>query len=413
LVPSPKLAVDGIFDPLTFQAVLQYQKGVFIAADGVVGKQTWYHLLKGDKVTALQPSIAVPRPPVASPTTQSSIAPRPLKATPPPPPGSIWEWPLEEKLLAVLERVPSRLPGRARDEFKALLQFESLALSLAIIAGFCLVSGGTALVLGVLILGLDMTMSLASALQTAALAATEDELNDAADELAHIVLAVGVAAFIKGVGKIAKGVSGGGRGGAAEAPPKSIEGPQQPRSTSPIKPQPEEPQTKAPLKFGKRGIYKEPGAQPPTKQLREEVGAAEARRKLPPPEKAGWPEISSNQAATFNKPPEPKVLPAGTKLYRVIDSESDANGFYWTTTDPRTMSEAQWRSGQAVKGEWNGDGAFVEYKVPKGGMKVWSGEAAPQLSSDGVNVLRGGGNQIWIPAGSTKVDTIILTRWAK
>jgi hypothetical protein len=223
LALSRNLAVDGIFGPVTLQAVQQYQSGVSIAADGVVGRQTWYHLLKGDKATVLPPPITTLRPAVASPTAASSTAPQPPRAAPPPaPPESIWEWPLEKKLLVVLERVPSRLPGRARDEFKSLLQLENLALSLAIIAGFCLLSGGTALVLGIVILGLDMTMSLSSAVQTAALAATEDELNEAADELAHIVLAVGVAAFIKGVGKIAKGVRGGGKGGAAEAPPKPI-----------------------------------------------------------------------------------------------------------------------------------------------------------------------------------------------
>lgn len=239
LAPSPNLAVDGIFDPLTLQAVQQYQRGVSIAADGVVGKQTWYHLLKGDKATVLQLPIATFRPAVASPKATSSTAPQPQRAAPPPVPPSIWEWPLEKKLLAVLERVPSRLPLRARDEFKALLQLENLALSLAIIAGFCLLSGGTALVLGIVILGLDMTMSLASALQTAALAATEDELNEAADELAHIVLAVGVSAFIHGVGRIAKGVRGGGKGGPAEAPSKPVSE----RATSKPKPVQKEPRT--------------------------------------------------------------------------------------------------------------------------------------------------------------------------
>ena len=131
------------------------------------------------------------------------------------------------------------------------------------------------------------------------------------------------------------------------------------------------------------------------------------------PEEAGWPKIESKHAATFKKPPEPVELPEGKKIYRVIDSESNPNGPYWTTTDPRTMSEAQWRSGAAVKGEWTGDGAFVEYEVPKGGMKVWSGEAAPQMSSDGVNMLSGGGNQIWVSPGSTNASTPISTGFIK
>jgi hypothetical protein len=141
--------------------------------------------------------------------------------------------------------------------------------------------------------------------------------------------------------------------------------------------------------------------------------AAKVRAELPPPEKAGWPKIPSKEAATFKNPPEALELPERTKLYRVIDSESNPNGSYWTTADPRTMSEAQWRSGAAVKGEWNGDGAFVEYEVPKGGMKVWSGEAAPQMSSDGVNILSGGGNQVWVPPGSTQASTPISTGFIK
>ncbi|WP_242508764.1 hypothetical protein [Rhodocyclus purpureus] len=288
-------------------------------------------------------------------------------------------------------------------------------MSLAIIAGFCLLSGGTTLVLGVVILGIDMTISLASASQNAALAATEDDLNEAADELAHIVLAVGIAAFIKGVGTVAKSARGAWNGRVAEAQQRTKPEPSKPKS--PPEPQPEVPQqklqTKAPVKFGKKGTDTEPGAQPPTKQLIQEMDAAKARATLSPPEKAGWPQIPSRDAATFKKAPEPIELAEGSKIYRVIDGESNPNGSYWITTDPRTMSEAQWRSGSAVKGEWNGDGAFVEYEVPKGGMKAWSGEAAPQISSDGVNMLSGGGNQIWVPPSSTRASTPISTGFIK
>ena len=134
--------------------------------------------------------------------------------------GSIWELPLEKKLLAVLERAPSRLPGRAQDEFRALLQLENIALSLAIIAGFCLLSGGTALILGIALLGMDVTISLTRAIQIASLASTEAELNEAADELSHIVISVGVGAFIKGVGNIAKSLRSGGKSGASNGTPK-------------------------------------------------------------------------------------------------------------------------------------------------------------------------------------------------
>jgi len=204
---------------------------------------------------------------------------------------------------------------------------------------------------------------------------------------------------------------GGGAGATAQAPPQSIERPKSPSKPA-SEPSPPPAQV-TPVKYGRRGVYTEPGAEPPTKKLKQEIAAAAARRKLPPPEKAGWPKISSGDAATFKEPPVPVELPAGQKIYRIIDSESDPNGSFWITTDPRTMSEKEWRSGWAVKGEWNGDGAFVEYEVPQGGMKVWSGEAAPQMSSDGVNVLRGGGNQIWVPTGSTKAGPPISTGWVK
>ncbi len=54
LTPSPKLAVDGVFGPLTRQALVQYQRGTSIDADGIAGQQTWFYLLKGDKVTVAQ-----------------------------------------------------------------------------------------------------------------------------------------------------------------------------------------------------------------------------------------------------------------------------------------------------------------------------------------------------------------------
>ena len=196
------------------------------------------------------------------------------------------------------------------------------------------------------------------------------------------------------------------RGRSPRAEPKSPSGPQ-PKATEP------KPEVKPSVKFGKRGIYTEPGAQPPTAQLRREIDAASARAHLPPPERAGWPKISSDDAATFKAPPEPVELPEGTRIYRVIDEKSNPNGPYWTLSDPKTMSEVQWRSGAAVKGEWNGDGAFVEYEVPKGGMRAWSGEAAPQMSSDGVNMLSGGGNQVWVPAGSTNASAPISTGWSR
>jgi Putative peptidoglycan binding domain len=231
LASTPLLRLDGIFGLLTHEAVLQYQKGVSTAVDGIVGKRTWYHLLKGDKVKAAQ-AAPVAQPKVASPPTP-----------PPPVPDSVWDWPFEKKIVAVLERVPKRLPERAKNEFMALLHFESLALALAIICGLALLSGGTALVVAIFALGLDVAMSLAAALQITALAANEEELDEAADELAHIIIAVGVAAFIKGIGKIAKGVKGGSAGEAPTKPPPkpASEPPPSKPAPKPLQPEPPPP----------------------------------------------------------------------------------------------------------------------------------------------------------------------------
>src|SRR5262245_51712514 len=56
LTPSPKLTVDGLFGNSTHQAVIQYQQGVSVAANGIVDKQTWYLLLRGDTATPTQAS---------------------------------------------------------------------------------------------------------------------------------------------------------------------------------------------------------------------------------------------------------------------------------------------------------------------------------------------------------------------
>src|SRR4051812_13219640 len=48
LTPSPRLRADGLFARSTQEALAQYQRALSIPADGVAGKRTWYHLLKGD-----------------------------------------------------------------------------------------------------------------------------------------------------------------------------------------------------------------------------------------------------------------------------------------------------------------------------------------------------------------------------
>lgn len=196
--------------------------------------------------------------------------------------------------------------------------------------------------------------------------------------------------------------------GAKTGGGKKATGPSKGKAGKPVRTSP---------KFGKRSTGTEKGATPADAKTLREIRRAKLRENKTL-SKEGWPDIPGRDVKTFKSYPEPKELPEGTKIYRVIDSESNPNGAFWTTQNPAKMSEGQWRSGAAVKGEWNGDGAYVEYEVPKGGLKVWSGEAAPQISSDGKNVLSGGGNQLWIAQDKLSATSVskadaISTGWGQ
>jgi hypothetical protein len=145
----------------------------------------------------------------------------------------------------------------------------------------------------------------------------------------------------------------------------------------------------------------EPGAVSDTEALRNARQAAEARTAPATPN--GWPTISDDVSKTFGADPQPVDLPAGTKLYRVIDNDASAGGSYWST-DPPPASEGTWRAGSAVKDAWNGDGGYVESTVPPGGLKAWSGPAAPQPAATPGSVLPGGQTQIWVPRGTVVPD---------
>jgi len=229
LTPSPQLAVDGIFGPLTHQGVLQYQRGLVITADGVVGKKTWYHLLKGDKVKVfpLPPPQLTPHP--SSPELQGLA--QPPNWTPlPTQKVDVWEWSMQDKFVEVLRRTAPKVPGSMRKEFEALLSPTSLAFmggALVLWAGSHAFAVGeivdvVLLAGGLFFLGLavfDVARELGDFLVVTSTAADEKDLEEGASHLARAIAIMGVAAFIALLAKVAKS-KGGGKGAAAEAPPK-------------------------------------------------------------------------------------------------------------------------------------------------------------------------------------------------
>jgi hypothetical protein len=150
----------------------------------------------------------------------------------------------------------------------------------------------------------------------------------------------------------------------------------------------------------------EAGAVPNNAALQAEMDAAPfASAKSSP----GHPDLPADKAATFGDDVRPwnGDNHPGT-IKRVIGSDRDANGGYWQSEIPAT--EGEWRGGSAVLNDWNGNGGYVE--SPPTGLRGWIGSARPQMSSDGVNVLPGHGEQIWMPPGSANPGPPQVTPWS-
>ena len=144
---------------------------------------------------------------------------------------------------------------------------------------------------------------------------------------------------------------------------------------------------------------------PLTPELEQRMAAAKARTEM---KADGYPGLPAQEAQNFDATPtswngddDP-----GT-AYRVIGESRAANGSYWQLT-PLTTEE-QWQADSAVQNNWNGDGAYVT--TDTAGLRGWQGPAAPQPSSDGVNVLPGSGKQIWIPRNSASPSSPMPTPW--
>ena len=114
---------------------------------------------------------------------------------------------------------------------------------------------------------------------------------------------------------------------------------------------------------------------------------------------------------------EPKVLPPGTKIYRIVDEGSSEakgeSGCYWAQELPE--SKTAWRGDYAVKDSWNDNGYYVEHTVGDDGLKVWQGKTAGQeyeVHDEKEFYLEGGETQLYV--GYNEVSNLKpkLTNWA-
>jgi hypothetical protein len=113
-----------------------------------------------------------------------------------------------------------------------------------------------------------------------------------------------------------------------------------------------------------------------------------------PPARPGWP--STGAYDTFHTM-NPKTIPPGTTLYRIVDPTSKDNRICWMTETEfkKLKSKDDWRRRFAVWANWNSNGEFVTYTVPPGpGLKVWEGVTASQRMKNTKYVLEGGAIQL-------------------
>ncbi|MFY8095767.1 MAG: hypothetical protein ACOVN0_19980 [Niveispirillum sp.] len=158
---------------------------------------------------------------------------------------------------------------------------------------------------------------------------------------------------------------------------------------------------------------REPGAVAPTPALIRQVADRSRRihgRDLDHADKLGtWPKLAAQDAKNFASDPIPDRLPAGTKIYRVIHTENGRKGHYWSLEPPTT--HAAFRSGYAVKNDWSSASGYVTATVPEGGLPVWRGPTAAQVSSDKRGFLPGGKEQIWLDPTHLDIPDALPTPW--
>lgn len=233
------LKVDGLFGPLTEARVKQFQAEVGLAADGVVGLKTWYHLVAQLPPRHTQrphhlrhtrgtlPGTLPVQPPTA-PTPQAPAAPPAEEVT------SVISWSLDERFAYVIVHTADFLLGDAKRQFLAMVTGKGLKIltgSLVVWAGghFFGVSEFTDAFLfgvGLAFLGraaLDAVHLMKECLKLTCTASDTRDLKEAAHCLSEVVTIVGTVAFFMAFARIARSIGNRirARRSAAAPPPTS------------------------------------------------------------------------------------------------------------------------------------------------------------------------------------------------
>jgi hypothetical protein len=113
----------------------------------------------------------------------------------------------------------------------------------------------------------------------------------------------------------------------------------------------------------------------------------------------GWPDLPAKDAVNFSSNPKHIVLQPGQQLFRVIDKTNNIYGSWWMLKMPKTRKV--WRSDMAVLSMWNLDNYCIELALHEA-VHAWHGVAASQQIPKTQCILKGGGEQLWIPVCAVK-----------
>ncbi|MGY5724457.1 hypothetical protein ACXHQT_17330, partial [Vibrio cincinnatiensis] len=132
--------------------------------------------------------------------------------------------------------------------------------------------------------------------------------------------------------------------------------------------------------------------------------------------KEGYPDVLGREDFENFSDIEPKHLPPGTKIFRIIDEDSSEargeSGCYWALSLPE--GKVAWRSNYAVKDSWNDNGYYVEHIVGDEGLKVWQGKTAGQeyeCHNEKEFYLEGGETQLYVGYNTLPNLKPALTNW--